>query len=460
MKYFRLSFRLLLIQCIMVLLVIFASFSTYIAWTKTRGINWKKSISWYPRLGTLVQDVDNFFWSIIEMDELSLQETLKNGRNLSDKFVHSNVLLKKSRTLLRSKLEEKNTNPTKAIGPGYIEPDELPLEYCPEYPPYLQGELGMPDYWRKDPPTLREMAKKYPNHKDATNKPFDCKARYRVAIIIPLRGREIQLRGLLSHMLPVWKRQQLDYTVYTITQAGNQLFNRAKLMNVGFSEAIKERKYDCFVFHDVDLLLENDKCLYWCPQSRDEKFDNPRHISTYIDKFGYNVHTYDLGLCSPMAYKNMEVEVFGGVSMFTEEQFVSVNGFSNLYWGWGAEDDDLFMRTWKKGYKVNHDSSGACSFHMIYHRRERKNRKNAIRYLLLKHALSRQNEDGLSNLRYKVLSHEKHSIYTNITVDIGGPSSKLRDLTRKIDHGMADIDDLSCFESLVWMYHNLLKKPK
>lgn len=61
---------------------------------------------------------------------------------------------------------------------------------------------------------------------------------------------------------------------------GSDAFNRAMLMNVGYVEALKERPFDCFIFHDVDLLPENDRNLYTCPEQ-------PRHMSVAVDKFNY-----------------------------------------------------------------------------------------------------------------------------------------------------------------------------
>lgn len=51
-------------------------------------------------------------------------------------------------------------------------------------------------------------------------------------------------------------------------------------MNVGSVEALKEREFDCFIFHDVDLLPEDDRNLYTCPEQ-------PRHMSVAVDKFKY-----------------------------------------------------------------------------------------------------------------------------------------------------------------------------
>lgn len=63
-------------------------------------------------------------------------------------------------------------------------------------------------------------------------------------------------------------------------QAGNYTFNRAKLLNIGFKEAMKDEDWDCMFFHDVDLIPEDDRNLYTC-----DKF--PKHASIAMDKFGY-----------------------------------------------------------------------------------------------------------------------------------------------------------------------------
>ena len=51
-------------------------------------------------------------------------------------------------------------------------------------------------------------------------------------------------------------------------------------MNVGFKEASNTFNFNCYVFHDVDLIPEDDRNEYGCPES-------PRHLSAAIDKFHY-----------------------------------------------------------------------------------------------------------------------------------------------------------------------------
>lgn len=81
-------------------------------------------------------------------------------------------------------------------------------------------------------------------------------------------------------------------------------------------EALKiDPTIDCFVFHDVDLIPEDDRTMYSCPPK-------PRHLSAAIDKFDYIL---------PYSY------LVGGVFVIRTKTYREINGYSNLYWGWGAE---------------------------------------------------------------------------------------------------------------------------
>ena len=37
-------------------------------------------------------------------------------------------------------------------------------------------------------------------------------------------------------------------------------------------------------------------------------------------------------------------EFFGGVIAISPDHFQKTNGFSNMFWGWGSEDDDFYKR--------------------------------------------------------------------------------------------------------------------
>ncbi|NXO68911.1 B4GT1 galactosyltransferase, partial [Phainopepla nitens] len=173
------------------------------------------------------------------------------------------------------------------------------------------------------PVNLEEVARINPEVKAGGRfAPKDCIALQKVAIIIPFRNREEHLKYWLYYLHPILQRQQLDYGVYVINQDGEEEFNRAKLLNIGFAEALKEYDYDCFVFSDVDLIPMDDRNTYKC-------YSQPRHLSVSMDKFGFR-----------LPYN----QYFGGVSALSKEQFTKINGFPNNYWGWGGEDDDIYNR--------------------------------------------------------------------------------------------------------------------
>lgn len=64
-------------------------------------------------------------------------------------------------------------------------------------------------------------------------------------------------------------------------QWGNGTFNRAKLLNVGVREALRDEDWSCIFLHDVDLLPENDHNTYTCHKQF------PTHLSVAMDKFRY-----------------------------------------------------------------------------------------------------------------------------------------------------------------------------
>ncbi|VDM64476.1 unnamed protein product [Angiostrongylus costaricensis] len=206
-----------------------------------------------------------------------------------------------------------------------------------------------------NPIDMKEMEKKYQYLKPGGQYiPQDCKARSRIAVVVPYRDREEHLRILLNHMHSFLTKQKLDYSIIVVEPV-DQTMNRAKLLNVGFVEALKLYDWQCFLFHDVDVLPEDDRNLHHCP------FKNPRHMAVAINKFNYKLF-----------YK----EMFGTSSALTANQFRKTNGFSNRYWGWGGEDDDMYKRVKFAGYNVDRYNDTIARYTMIEHTRDKVNPEN------------------------------------------------------------------------------------
>eukprot|EP00794_Sanderia_malayensis_P012030 gene12030-13272_t len=223
--------------------------------------------------------------------------------------------------------------------------------------------------------------------------PRKCAPKSKVAIIVPFRNRDDQIPILLRQLHPILQRQKLEYQIFIIDQADDYPFNRAKLFNVGFKEALKHNDFDCFVFHDVDLIPEDDRNDYGCPSS-------PRHMCPSVDKFNYEMF-------SPY--------LFGGVTAFTKQHFTLINGYANRYWGWGAEDDDCFKRVNTKDLKVTRPAMELGRYKMLGHSQQERNGK-AI--LLLEKGDKNMKDDGINTLKYKVFDQTAFDLFTKIKVDL------------------------------------------
>jgi predicted glycosyltransferase involved in capsule biosynthesis len=81
------------------------------------------------------------------------------------------------------------------------------------------------------------------------------------------------------------------------------------------------------ILHDVDLIPENDGNFYTCETT------HPKHTTVRVRP-----------VLSKQSYTRYYEFLIGGVLLLTIDMYKKVNGFSNSYWGWGGEDDDLSLR--------------------------------------------------------------------------------------------------------------------
>ncbi|XP_008300873.1 beta-1,4-galactosyltransferase 1 [Stegastes partitus] len=310
---------------------------------------------------------------------------------------HHNVTAATFTSRTESKVEQEVRQQEQPRPGGKEEEPQKKLEKCPETSPLLVGPLRVEF---NIPVSLQQIKKDNLRVQPGGRfRPADCEALQKVAIIIPFRKRDEHLKFWLYYLHPILQRQQLDYGVYVINQDGDEIFNRAKLLNVGYTEALKEYDYNCFVFSDVDLIPMDDRNTYRC-------FSQPRHLSVSMDKFGFR-----------LPYN----QYFGGVSSMSKEQYLKINGFPNNYWGWGGEDDDIYNRLASKGMSISRPSGDVGKCRMIRHDRDRQNEPNPQRFDRIAHTRETMNKDGINSLSYRVVSVDKLDLFTKITVDVGRP---------------------------------------
>ena len=145
----------------------------------------------------------------------------------------------------------------------------------------------------------------------------------KIGIIVPYRNRFEHLEQFKQHIFAYLTTNGYDnYELIIIEQDNAKLFNRGMLLNIGFKQA-KKLKCDYVVFHDIDML----------PIDVDYSYsDIPLHLSTNFE--------LEDGEKERVIFDSY----FGGVTMFPMDAFEKIDGYSNKYWGWGYEDDDLLLR--------------------------------------------------------------------------------------------------------------------
>uniref|UniRef100_A0A0B7B315 Beta-1,4-galactosyltransferase n=1 Tax=Arion vulgaris TaxID=1028688 RepID=A0A0B7B315_9EUPU len=331
------------------------------------------------------------------VQKLETATEVRFGKNESpSNKIHGSVLHEHIKTKVTKaviKESEKDEGRIKTNTTKSHTPIKGSMPKCPLNPAGLVGSLKA----RTDDITPEELRKLFHDVENGGRiRPRNCVPRERLAVIIPFRNRYQHLYILLLNLIPFLQRQMTDATIFIIEQAPNTTFNRGALLNIGFLEALKSAKFDCFILHDVDLIPLNDWNFYRCGK-------NPRHYAVAMNKFGFKL-MYD--------------KYFGGVVGFSKKQYINVNGNSNLYFGWGGEDDDLWSRTFNKNYTVDRYDLRTSRYMMIKHKGDVGNDKNSERRKILKSGLKRQDIEGLNTTKYKVNSIKLDQLYTWINVSL------------------------------------------
>ena len=218
---------------------------------------------------------------------------------------------------------------------------------------------------------------------------------------------------ILHHFL---RSQKKDYCILVVEQADQNFFNKALLMNAGALESNRFGDFNCFIFHDVDMLPEVAELDYSCRA-------NPTHLSPSVSKFFYNL--------------NYGTD-FGGVVALTKLQFEHVNGYSNRFWGWGAEDDEMNQRIYSSGLTREAADPMLGRFTMLEHQHSwsfdpshkitMSTNDVIFREIRQKYKWSRNDElgskpndwkmDGLNTAKFKVVNATEMNGYIHMYTDV------------------------------------------
>jgi hypothetical protein len=211
-------------------------------------------------------------------------------------------------------------------------------------------------------------------------------------IIIPVRDREKDLKEYLENMVPILEEQNINYKIFIIEQSHNKkLFNKAKINNIGFIESSKNNNFNRFLFNDVDNFPLKKKFI-------DFKMD----IRGVHHFFG-------------------QVYCIGGIYLFSKNDYKKINGFSNDFYGWGGEDEDLLFRINNFSIKILRDVFVSRKDNkklkiisddstMWKHRQKKENLKDFLNNKRNMYKKNKNNvfKDGINTCSYKIIKKYKN----------------------------------------------------
>ncbi len=238
----------------------------------------------------------------------------------------------------------------------------------------------------------------------------------KLAMIVTYRNREQHLQKFPDYLKGFLLKEGIANEILIVEQYDNKPFNRGKLFNIGAMQMFD--KCDYFCFHDIDMLPNVASYAY---------VDHPVLLANSASQFDGEDATQPTVWCRHSSY-------FGGVILFPKTDFMKINGFSNNYWHWGFEDDDLLMRCLFCGLtpiayitgryiSLPHKKTVTQTPDGIYHQDNETivklneyYQRNKKRYKKMRRGMLDNSQDGINNLNYKFVKKENYKLYTKISV--------------------------------------------
>lgn len=242
-----------------------------------------------------------------------------------------------------------------------------------------------------------------PRHECIGTPPPSSQQRKRLGIVVPYRGSDL---GSVMPRFCEWMNEQHSGCsqsgthIIIVNQSDSLPFNRGALANVGFlllhSSGLKP---DYVAIHDADRF----------PSSETQDCEDA--VSKYYTFPGMRPR-----VLHPSSYT-------GGVLIAASSTYKAINGFSNEFWGWGHEDNELFGRLRWCGLVPEHgERLDDCMVHQhcsqcVHLDRKikvddamallRQTSNIALAQSHLSNPASHMARDGLSSLNYTVVSKRR-----------------------------------------------------
>jgi len=233
------------------------------------------------------------------------------------------------------------------------------------------------------------------------------------ALVIPLQNREVQLQDFHKHLCDVYygqapfrKQPVLMVAVEQMNQ--EKSFSRSWLFNVGLRYVLDHYDVQCIAIHDVDLLPFPEYEYY-------AECSVPTHLSSEAEHKSWTV---------PYAI------YVGGVFMGSREHWKQVNGMSNLFQGWGVEDDELYVRLKLAGlvdpsthhpFRPKHGKFWKNSKEHFVKAQISQEYENNIKEMAdLQNGVKTLMDDGLTTLTFKNISATKISFSETCDQNVAG----------------------------------------